>query len=58
MIDPPENAGVLDRNTHPQIRRPPQVLCQAPQPERSFGQHLIGVLGSSGDHIEDILHEG
>ncbi len=49
--------GVLDGDTHPQVRRPRQPVSQSPKPERSLGEYLVGVLRGVGDHVEDFPHE-
>ena len=49
--------GVLDGDTHPQVRRPRQPVSQSPKPERSLGEYLVGVLRGVGDHCEDLADE-
>jgi hypothetical protein len=45
--------GVLDADAHPEVGGPVEALADVGEPLRSFGEHLVLVLGRVRDHFED-----
>jgi hypothetical protein len=48
---------VLDTDSHPDVRRPVDLLRDGPQSARSLGQNLIGVLRANSHDIEHTANE-
>ncbi len=57
VVNPGHDAGVLDRNTHPQVGRPIELAGDPGQPRAPLGEDLIGVLRRVRNHLEDLADE-
>jgi hypothetical protein len=57
VADTVGDAGVLDGDAHPKVRRPWEMVGEPPQAKRSLSQYLIGVLRGINHHVENISYE-
>src|SRR6478752_5941669 len=47
----------LHRDTQPEVRWPVESIGDTNSAQGPFGEHLVGVLGSARDYVQDLLDE-
>jgi hypothetical protein len=57
VVDPIGHVGGLDGDPHPEVVGPGELGSDALEAMCAFGEHLIGVLRSVADDVEDVADE-
>ena len=54
MVGAVDETAILDRDAHPYVRRPRQILREGLKPLRSLGENLEDVPFSALHHVKDL----